>query len=212
MAWPGKPQRARSAKLLLNTTAGPNNPQGSCGLRLMLCGIPARFGLRPGPLLLSQWNWHPRAGPSGLGGSLFARKQGDASLLLSCALQIVSPQVPEGVPHRAVPTLRAAQMHTASALYLLPLALCEPASPPLHPPAGWHLQLQSRCLLHQVRRGYRPLPRGRRVSALPARGGAQVSWVRCPQSKRGTFRELGLRGCFASPATSYRSNLGSPLP
>lgn len=133
-------------------------------------------------------------------------------LLLSCALQTVSPQVPEGVPHRAVPALRAAQMHTASALHLFPLALCEPASPPLHPPAGWHLQLQSRCLLHQVRRGYRPLPRGRRVSALPALGGAQVSWVRCPQSKRGTFRELGLGGCFASPATSYRSNLGSPLP
>lgn len=150
----------------------------------------------------------PQSSTSGTWGLTSCWEAKSFTRLLSRPLQTISLQVPEGVPHRAVPTLRAAQMHTASALYLLPLALCEPASPPLHPPAGWHLQLQSRCLLHEVRRGYRPLPRGRRVSALPALRGAQVSWVRCPQNKCGTFRKLG-RGCFGSLATIYRSNLGS---
>lgn len=75
------------------------------------------------------------------------------------------PQVPEGIPHRAVRALRAAQMLAAPALHLLPLALREPAPPPLRAPPRRHLQLQPRRLLHQVRRGHGALPGGRRVSA-----------------------------------------------
>lgn len=47
----------------------------------MPCGIQTLgqiYDPSPGPLLLSQWNWHPRAGSSGLGGSLSAGKQGAA--------------------------------------------------------------------------------------------------------------------------------------
>jgi hypothetical protein len=46
------------------------------------------------------------------------------------------------------------------------------------------------------------------VSALPALRGAQVSWVRCPQDKCGTFR---LRLLW-SLAIVYRSNSGSSAP
>lgn len=48
-------------------------------------------------------------------------------------------QLPEGVPHRAVPSLRAAQVHSAPALHLLPLALCQPAPSQIYPPSGWDI-------------------------------------------------------------------------
>jgi len=48
-------------------------------------------------------------------------------------------QLPEGVPHGAVPSFRAAQVHSAPALHLLPLALCQPASSQIYPPPGWHI-------------------------------------------------------------------------
>lgn len=106
----------------------------------------------------------------------------------------LSLQVPEGVPHGAVPALRATQMHAAPALHLLPLALCEPATPPVHPSSGRHVQLQPRRLLHQVRRGHRPVPGGRRVSApsLPSEE-PHVFWVRCPQNRLGRVREASPR-------------------
>lgn len=93
--------------------------------------------------------------------------KGLKSLLLAHPMWGLSLQVPEGIPHGAVSTLCATQMHSAPALHLLPLALREPATSPVHPPSGRHLQLQPRRLLHQVRRGHRPLPGGRRVSAPP---------------------------------------------
>lgn len=86
-------------------------------------------------------------------------------------------------------TLCATQMHSAPALHLLPLALREPATSPVHPPSGRHLQLQPRRLLHQIRRGYGPLPGGRRVSAprLPSLPSEEphISWVRYPQNRPG---------------------------
>lgn len=100
--------------------------------------------------------------------NLLLGSRGLKSLLLAHPTWGLSLQVPEGIPHGAVPTLCATQMHSAPALHLLPLALREPATSPVHPPSGRHLQLQPRRLLHQVRRGYGPLPGGRRVSAPPS--------------------------------------------
>lgn len=132
-----------------------------------------RSSLCSWPPPVSPGNEHPRTGPSGdFDGQLLAGKQGASFSAPGPPTVGLSLQVPEGVPHRAVPALRATQMHAASALHLLPLALREPAPPPLHPPSGRHVQLQPRRLLHQVRRGHGPLPRGRRVSVLqPALGG-----------------------------------------
>lgn len=101
--------------------------------------------------------------------------KGLKSLLLAHPPWGLSLQVPEGIPHGAVPTLCATQMHSAPTLHLLPLALREPETSPVHPPSGRHLQLQPRRLLHQVRRGHRPLPGGRRVSTPPPLPAA------CPQ-------------------------------
>lgn len=125
-----------------------------------------------------------------------------------------SLQVPEGVPHGAVPALRATQMHPAPALHLLPLALREPATPALHPPSGRHVQLQPRRLLHQVRRGHRPLPGGRRVSdpTQPARrvapcllGHSPSEWAgRSP----GSQPEAAFGGDCCSPAPLLRPGPG----
>lgn len=131
-----------------------------------------------------------------------------------CPARGLSLQVPEGVPHGAVPALRATQMHAAPALHLLPLALCEPATPPVHPPSGRHLQLQPRRLLHQVRRGHRPVPGGRRVSApsLPSEE-PRVSWVRCPQNRPGRVRSQSqaVLGGLLQPPYGLDLPLGRPL-
>lgn len=146
--------------------------------------------LSSGPLLVSQGNQHPRAGPSGdLVANFLLGNKGLHSALPAHPTRGPSLQVPEGVPHRAVPALCATQMHPASALHLLPLALREPATTTLHPPSGRHVQLQPRRLLHQVRRGHRPLPGGRRVSdpTQPALRGAPCLLGRLPSECRGCF-------------------------
>lgn len=82
---------------------------------------------------------------------------------LSCCIPL--SQISEGVQNRAVPPVRAAQMHTTQAFFLLPLALPEPAAPQANPQTGRDLQLQPRCLLYQIWWGNRHLPRWRWVSA-----------------------------------------------
>lgn len=67
-------------------------------------------------------------------GTASDQRPGPHPLLLGFCLQL-----PEGVPHGAVPSFRAAQVHSAPALHLLPLALCQPASSQIYPPPGWYI-------------------------------------------------------------------------
>lgn len=67
-------------------------------------------------------------------GTASEQRPGPHPLLLRFCLQL-----PEGVPHGAVPSLCAAQVHSAPALHLLPLALCQPASSQVYPPPGWNI-------------------------------------------------------------------------
>lgn len=85
-----------------------------------------------------------------------------------CAFDILSlSQILEGVQDRAVPVVPSAQVHATPTLYVLQLAFSQPAAEETYSEERRHIQLQSRRVLHEVRRDHRHLPRWRRVSCQP---------------------------------------------